>query len=142
MDFCLKSLETRSEFDEISLLPGVNPVIDAFGSASDFETSLPKITRKIEQRVADIVRPLVLDVLQKNSTNANPTLKTMRDLALKSGDVQFTQYFRAGKNYIRIGHEMGNVGNLFFKVVFDSILGTGKYCLLEQKNSICIVCRI
>jgi hypothetical protein len=65
-------------------------------------------------------------------------------MAQKMGSVQIDNYFRAGRAYFTIRHEMGQKGNLFFKSVFDNILkgSVEKPHVTNKQDEICVIFRI
>lgn len=77
--------------------------------------------------------------------NHEQIAKIVRELSLKIGMMQSSHYFRAGRAYFTINHEMGKSGNLFFKSVFENLLrgcAEEKPFVTSEKNSICIIFRI
>ncbi|TBR12099.1 MAG: hypothetical protein EPO62_00625 [Candidatus Nitrosotenuis sp.] len=116
------------------------------GSAQEWQ----KIKDLLEQKATSAIEPYVLAILEENKASPGlqrQTLEQTRSILEKIASpmsAQTTCYFRAGKAYLRISHEMGDIGNLFFKSLFCNILKDfgGHYHIQTQENTICAICRI
>lgn len=135
----MRLLGTSSELDELALLSDENLAVDGIGISDDLD--LCKTAQKVDRRSAEIVRVFVSAALRKNSAFKNPTLKTIHDLT-RLDYLQTTRYFRAGKTYLRITHNMGSSGNLFFVMFFDELLGHGRYSVSAHDDYILVIYRV
>lgn len=146
-----KNLPT--EFDDIAQLSDL-VTIDAL-------THTPKLSNNpaiggvqmknlLEQKTLLAMEPYVLSILDENKVDPNLPYQNIEQINSVLQKItaqmyaQTTCYSRAGKSYLRISHEMGDIGNLFFKSLLYNLLkdfGNG-YHLQTQENTICAICRI
>ncbi|MEW6042647.1 MAG: hypothetical protein AB1608_00065 [Thermoproteota archaeon] len=100
----------------------------------------------LEQRIAKTVAPVVQSLLKDSLSkkDSNQIHLIFESIAAKIPSIKVQHYFRAGRNYFTINHQMGQVGNIFFKTMFDILLkeNKDKSYQLSQENSFCIICRI
>ncbi len=104
----------------------------------------------LEKKVTSAIEPYVLAILEENKVDPDSQYRNIEQIdsvlqkVLSSLPAQITCYFRAGKTYLRISHEMGDIGNLFFKSLFYNVLKNygEHYHIQTQENTICAICRI
>lgn len=132
---CLESLHTNSEFKKISLLPD-HLTIETIAS-SHSSTQLKHI---VENKASDAATRAA-NLLLQDAPLTDKSFKMVSIIASSIGSSDLQYYFRAGRAYIEINHKLGLVGNMFFRAAFDDLFGAGKYHLIEQENSLCIICR-
>jgi hypothetical protein len=94
-----------------------------------------------ESITIDALMPTALNFTIQNHKQV---AEILQEIASKLDRTQINHYFRAGRAYFTISHEMGNAGNLFFKSVFDNLLqGTkGKSHSMLNQNTFCIIFRL
>ncbi|HSA98960.1 MAG TPA: hypothetical protein VLF17_07765 [Candidatus Nitrosotenuis sp.] len=148
------SKDPPTEFDGIMRLSNVDQItIDELERAQESTCSLQggqKVRDLLEQKMALAIEPYVLEVLQENKANVilqHHDIGQINSILQKIAfpmSAQTTCYFRAGRAYLRITHELGDVGNLFFKSLFHNILkNSGKsYHIQAQENTVCAICRV
>jgi hypothetical protein len=139
-----------TEFDGISQLSNVDQItIDALECTK--LTNMPKGQKMkdfLEQKASLAIEPYVLSILKENidQNSKNPNIEEINSILQKITSeipAQTTCYFRAGKAYLRVNHEMGDIGNLFFKALLNNILKDfGDPHIQTQENSTCAICRI
>lgn len=143
-----------TEFDGIAQLSDADSItIDTM----DCDTKLShnpmaegqKMKDLLEQKTLLAIEPYVLSILEENIDLNLPhqnieQINSVLQKITSQMSAQTTCYFRAGRAYLRISHEMGDIGNLFFKSLFYNILKDfGKsYHLQTQENTICVICRV
>ncbi|CAE6496966.1 conserved hypothetical protein [Candidatus Nitrosotenuis uzonensis] len=132
---CLESLHTNSEFKKIRLLPDTLTIetIDSFHS--------PTQLKHIVENKASDAATRAANLLLQDAPLTDKSFKMVSIIASSIGSSDLQYYFRAGRAYIEINHKLGLVGNMFFRAAFDDLFGIGKYHLVEQENSLCIICR-
>jgi len=148
------SKDSPTEFDGIMQLSGADQItIDELEHATKLTCSVPegqKMRDLLEQKATLAIEPYVLAVLEENKVDANLQHRNIEQINLILQKVvspmsaQTTCYFRAGRAYLRISHEMGDIGNLFFKSLFHNILKNfgENYHIQAQENTVCAICRI
>jgi hypothetical protein len=134
-----------TEFDGIAQLSVDQITIDALECTK--LTNVQKMKDFLEQKASLAIEPYVLSLLKENTDqNSNLTIEGVNSILQKivsEMSAQTTCYFRAGKAYLRINHEMGDIGNLFFKSLLNNILKDfGDPHIQTQENSTCAICRI
>jgi hypothetical protein len=109
-----------------------------------------KIKDLLEQKATSAIEPYVLAILEENKVSPGLRYENIEQVnsvlqkITSPMSAQTTCYFRAGKAYLRISHNMGDIGNLFFKSLFYNVLKNfgGHYHIQTQENTICAICRI
>lgn len=145
--------DTLTEFDRIARLSDADQItIGEMERAAVAGSGLEwqKVKDLLEQKATSAIEPYVLAVLEENK--ASPDLQYQNIEQIRSVlekitspmSAQTTCYSRAGKTYLRISHEMGDIGNLFFKSLFYNVLKDfgESYHIQTQENTICAICRI
>ena len=144
-----------TEFDGITRLSNADSItIDGL----DCITKLPnnvaiggrKIKDLLEQKTILAIEPYVLSILEEHKADPSLQRQTIEQIdsvlqkVASQMSAQMTCYFRAGRAYFRISHEMGDIGNLFFKSLFYNLLKDfgENYHLQTQENTICAICKI
>ncbi len=144
-----------TEFDGITRLSNADSItIDDL----DCITKLPndvtiggrKIKDLLEQKTILAIEPYVLSILEEHKADPSLQRQTIEQIdsvlqkVASQMSAQMTCYFRAGRAYFRISHEMGDIGNLFFKSLFYNLLKDfgENYHLQTQENTICAICKI
>ena len=129
----------------------VDPVtIDDVDLAANPVSKWQKTRELLEQKATSAIEPYVLAILQENKIGLDAQYQNIEQIdsvlqkALFSLPAQATCYSRAGKAYLRVSHEMGDIGNLFFKSLFYNVLKNfgDDYHIQTQENAICAICRI
>lgn len=145
---------TLTEFDGIVRLSDADQItIDEMEGATEPAGSVrewQKTKDLLEQKATSAIEPYVLAILEENKVDPDLQYQNIGQInsvlqkILSSLPAQTTCYFRAGKAYLRISHEMGDIGNLFFKSLFYNVLKNfgEDYHIQTQKNTICAICRI
>jgi hypothetical protein len=146
------SKNSLTEFDGIAQLSDADSItIDTLDrtALSNTATGGQKMKYLLEQKTMLAIEPLVLSMLEENNVGStpHPTVEQIDFILQKIASqmsAQATCYFRAGRIYLRISHQMGDIGNLFFKSLFYAILKDfGKsYHLQSQENIVCAICKI
>lgn len=144
-----------TEFDGIAQLSDADSItIDALACTASLSNNSviegQKMKDLLEQKTILAIEPYVLSILEQNRVDPNVPNQTVEQInsvlqkIASQMSAQMTCYFRAGRIYLRISHEMGYIGNLFFKSLFYAILKDfGKnYHLQTQENTICAICKI
>jgi len=144
-----------TEFDGIVRLSDADSItIDALACttklSNDPMTGGQKMKDLLEQKTMLAIEPYVLLILEENKVDPNLQYQNVEQInsvlqkITSQMSAQTTCYFRAGRAYLRINHEMGDIGNLFFKSLFYNILKDSRkdYHLQTQENTICAICRI
>ncbi len=147
------SKNSSTEFDDIAQLSDV-VTIDALDHASKLSNNPTiggqQMRNLLEQKTLLAMEPYVLSILDENKVDPNLPYQNIEQInsvlqkIASQMSAQATCYSRAGKSYLRISHEMGDVGNLFFKSLFNNLLKDfgNDYHLQTQENTICAICRI
>ncbi|MFN3654275.1 MAG: hypothetical protein ACK4TO_02995 [Candidatus Nitrosotenuis sp.] len=137
-----KSDNPASEFAQIQKLNQNEVKMETIGAT--FE-SQEEIRQLLEQRIAKAMIPVAQSLLADPALeqDSNQIKLILESVATRIPSVEVQQYFRAGKNYFTINHQMGYVGNIFFKTLFDMVLGKNqnKSYQLVQENRFSIICR-
>ncbi len=149
------SKNTLTEFDGIAQLSNADQItIDALGCTEKlWNTSVnegQKIKDLLEQKTMLAIEPYALAMLKENKIDQNlpclsiEQINSILQKITSKMPAQTTCYFRAGRAYLRISHEMGDIGNLFFKSLFLNILKDfgENYHLQTQENAVCAICRV
>lgn len=140
-----------TEFEGIARMSNADQVtIDDVELAADSVRKWQKIRDLLEQKATSAIEPYVLAILEENKIDPDAQYRNIEQInfvlqkALSSLPAQTTCYSRAGKAYLRISHEMGDMGNLFFKSLFYNVLKNfgEDYHVQTQENTICAICRI
>lgn len=140
-----------TEFERIARLSDADQVtIDEVELAADPASKWQKTRDLLEQKATSAIEPYVLAILQENKIGLDAQYQNIRQIesvlqkALSSLPAQATCYSRAGKAYLRVSHEMGDMGNLFLKSLFYNVLKDfgDDYHIQTQENAICAICRI
>lgn len=140
-----------TEFDGIAQLSNVDQItIDALECAKVTNVQKgQKMKDFLEQKANMAIEPYVLAILEEN-TDRNlqhlniEGINSVLQKITSQMSAQTTCYFRAGKAYLRINHEMGDIGNLFFKSLLNNILKDfgENHHIQTQENAVCVICRI
>ncbi|MEM3100576.1 MAG: hypothetical protein QXT99_04370 [Candidatus Nitrosotenuis sp.] len=137
-----KSDKATSEFAQIQRLNHNEFKMETLGIV--FE-SQEEIRQLLEQRITKAIVPVVQSLLADSTIeqNSNQIKLIMESIVTRIPSIEVQQYFRAGKNYFTINHKMGYVGNIFFKILFDMVVGENhdKSYQLVQENRFSIICR-
>ena len=148
------SKNSSTEFDGISQLSNAKRItIDSLEHATKLTSSVKevqKIKDLLEQKATLAIESYVLAILDENKVDPNLQHQNIEQINLilqkivSKMPAQTTCYFRAGKAYLRINHEMGDIGNLFFKSLFYNILKNfgENYHIQTQENAVCAIYRI
>lgn len=143
-----------TEFDGILQLSSADQTtIDDLERSTKLTDSVlegQKIKDLLEQKATLAIEPYVLAVLEENKVDPDLQYKNIEQInsilqkITSPMSAQTTCYFRAGKAYLKISHEMGDIGNLFFKSLFYNVLKNfgENYHVQTQENAICVICRI
>jgi len=145
-----------TEFDGIAQLSNIDQITITALDCATKSTNISaqegqKMKDLLEQKATQAIEPYVLAILEENKVDPNLRHQNIEEINLilqkitsKMNSVQTTCYFRAGKAYLRINHDMGDIGNLFFKSLFYNILKSfGENCHMQtQENAICVIYRI
>lgn len=138
-----KSDNMASEFAQIQRLNHNELKMETIGAI--FE-SQEEIRQLLEQRIDKAMIPVAQSLLADPALeqNSNQIKLILESIATKIPSVEVQQYFRAGKNYFTISHQMGYAGNIFFKTLFDMVLGENqdKSYQLVQENRFSIIYRL
>jgi hypothetical protein len=138
-----KSDNPTSEFTQIQKLNHNELKMETIGAT--FE-SQEEIRQLLEQRIAKAMIPVARSLLANpaHEQDSNQIKLILESIATRMPSVEVQQYFRAGKNYFTINHQMGYAGNIFFKTLFDMVLGKNqdKSYQLIQENRFSIICRL
>jgi hypothetical protein len=134
-----KSKNAQSEFDQLQRLePNDLKIESIFGSPDE-------ISRLLEQRITRAVIPVAQSLFTDASgmQGMNQINLILENIAAKIPSVQTQHYFRAGKNYFTVNHQMGYAGNVFFKIIFDTLLkeSRDKSYQIAQENCFCVIYR-
>lgn len=141
-----------TEFDGITQLSNIDRItIDALECTklTDVQKG-QKMKDFLEQKATMAIEPYVLAILEENidrnlqHLNIEGINSILQKITSPMNSVQTNCYFRAGKAYLRINHEMGDIGNLFFKSLFNNILKDfgENHHIQTQENTVCAICRI
>lgn len=147
------SKNSLTEFDGIARLSDADSItidaLDRTALSNTPTTGGQKMKDLLEQKTILAIEPVVLSILEENKVGSIQHQTSERiDFILQKiafqMSAQATCYFRAGRLYLRISHQMGDVGNLFFKSLFYAILKDfGKsYHLQARENTVCAICKI
>lgn|SRR5574338_276543 len=74
----------------------------------------------LEQKISDAVDDVAKLILAQNQGKSAQAI--LQTVAAKIPSTVLVQYTRTGKNYVSIDHCMGQLGNMFFQVVFDNLV--------------------
>lgn len=128
------------QFDQLQTIDSTKLKIDTVdsGFSSDVE-----IKQLLEQRIEKAVSPIVQLLLTGSDLGVNRLNLAIENILKKIPSVQIQYYFRAGKNYFTINHQMGYAGNILFKIIFDTLLkeNNDKSYRITHENSFCVICR-
>jgi hypothetical protein len=134
-----KSKYAQSEFDQLQRLEPNNLKIESIFESPD------EISRLLEQRITRAVIPVAQSLFTDASgaQDMNQINLILENIAAKIPSVQTQHYFRAGKNYFTVNHQMGYAGNVFFKIIFDALLkeSRDKSYQIAQENCFCVIYR-
>jgi len=149
------SKNSLTEFENIAHLSNADSItIDALDCATALSNNPVVGGRKmkdlLEQKMLLAIEPYVLAILEESKVSSDLQYRNVEQInsvlqkIASQMSAQTICYFRAGKAYLRISHELGDIGNLFFKSLFYNILKDfGKsYHLQTQENAICAICRV
>jgi len=89
-------------------------------SISDIPSDNYPLTQIFEQKINSMMSDMVDSILAQNR-NENPQV-ILQTITSKIPSTVLLRYARAGKNYVSIDHTMGDLGNLFFRSMFDRIM--------------------
>lgn len=131
-----------SEFAQLQRLDQNELNMETVGAA--FE-SQEEVKQLLEQRIAKAVAPVAQSLLADfvSEQDPNQIKSILKNITTKIPSVKIQQYFRAGKNYFTIDHQMGHAGNMLFKVLFDMVFCKNQELYhLAQGNRFSIICRI
>lgn len=144
-----------TEFDGIIRLSNADSItIDELDCITKLSNDVAiggrKIKDLLEQKTILAIEPYVLSILEEHKVDPSLQRQTIEQIdsvlqkVASQMSAQMTCYFRAGRAYFRISHEMGDIGNLFFKSLFYNILKDfgENYHLQTQENTICAICKI
>ena len=143
-----------TEFDGILQLPNADhTTIDGMECDAKPTVSIQEWQQMrdlLEQKATLALEPYVLAVLEENNSDPDSQYRNIGQInsvlqkIASQMSAQATCYFRAGKAYMRVNHEMGDVGNLFFKSLLNNVLKNfgENYHMQTQENSVCAICRI
>ena len=143
-----------TEFDDILQLPSADHMTMSEMECATKLTGLvherQKIRDLLEQKATLAMESYVLAVLEENKVDPELQYQNIGQInsilqkITSSMPAQTTCYSRAGKSYLRINHEMGDVGNLFFKSLLYNVLKNSgeSYHVQTQENAVCAICRI
>ena len=144
---------TPTEFDGILRLPNADHTtideMDCAANPADSPQEWQKIKSLLEQKAALTIEPYVLAVLEENNVDPGSQYQNIGQInsvlqkITSPMSAQTTCYFRAGRAYLRISHEMGDIGNLFFKSLLYNVMKNfgENYHLQTQENTVCVICR-
>ncbi|MFI5417176.1 MAG: hypothetical protein ACHQW9_03895 [Nitrososphaerales archaeon] len=149
------SKNSLTEFDGIAQMSDVDSItidkLDCAASPSNNPvTGGQKMKDLLEQKTILAIEPYVLAVLEENKVDPGLQHQNLEQISsvlqkiASQMSAQTTCYFRAGRAYLRISHEMGDIGNIFFKSLFYNVLKDfgENYHLQTQENTICAICKI
>jgi hypothetical protein len=143
-----------TEFDGILQLPSADHTtideMECDAKPTVYAREWQKIRDLLEQKATLAMEPYVLAVLEENKADLDSQYRNIGQInsilqkIASQMSAQATCYFRAGKAYMRVNHEMGDVGNLFFKSLLNNVLKNfgENYHMQTQENSVCAICRI
>ncbi|MEM3064632.1 MAG: hypothetical protein QW177_04585 [Candidatus Nitrosotenuis sp.] len=116
--------------------------METVGAAFESQEEVRQLLeQRIEKAVAPVARLLFTDFA--NEKYQNQIKSILKSVTTKIPSVKVQQYFRAGKNYLTIDHQMGYAGNMLFKALFDMIFCKNQELYyLTQDNRFSIICRI
>lgn len=138
-----KSDNPASEFTQIQKLNHNELKMET--TEATFE-SQEELRQLLEQRITKVMIPVAQSLLTDPALeqNSNQIKLILESIATRIPSVEIQQYFRAGKNYFTINHQLGYAGNIFFKTLFDMVLGENqdKSYQLVQENRFSIICRL
>ena len=132
----LKTSKKQSEFEQ--LIAQSQDVLSIRNLDYDSE-QLPIL---LEQKITDAVDVVAKSVLTQNSGKSAQII--LQNVASKIPSTVLVQYARTGKNYISIDHSMGQLGNLFFEMVFNNLIKDDlaqSHHTIIQDDKICFVFR-
>lgn len=132
----LKTSKKQSEFEQ--LIAQNQDVLSIKNLDYDSE-QLPIL---LEQKITDAVDVVAKSVLTQNSGKSAQVI--LQNVAAKIPSTVLVQYARTGKNYISIDHSMGQLGNLFFEMVFNNLIKDNlaqSHHTIIQDDKICFVFR-
>jgi hypothetical protein len=108
--------------------------------------SQEEVMQLVEQRIAKAVIPVAQSLLASSTfkQDSNQIKLILENIVAKIPTLEVQQYFRAGRNYFTINHQMGYTGNIFFKTLFDVLLRENhdKAYQLVQENRFSIIFRL
>lgn len=143
-----------TEFDGILQLPNADHTtigeMECAANLTGSSQEWQKIKNLLEQKAALAIEPYVLAVLEENKVDPYSQYQNIGQInsvlqkITSSMSAQTICYFRAGRAYLRINHEMGDIGNLFFKSLLYNVLKNfgENYHLQTQENTVCVICRV
>ena len=90
----------------------------------------------LEQKITDAVNGVAKSILTQNEGQSAQTI--LQNVAAKIPSTILVQYARTGKSYVSIDHSMGQLGNMFFQIVFDNLvknnLATSHHTIIHEDN--------
>lgn len=138
-----KSNDSTSEFAQIQRLNHNELKMETIGAVFESQEEIRKL---LEQRITKAMTPVAQSLLADPALEqgSNQVRLILESIAARIPSVEIQQYFRAGKNYFTINHQMGYAGNIFFKTLFDIVLGKNqdKSYQLVHENRFSIICRL
>lgn len=149
----LSKNSSLTEFDDIAQLSNIGQItiheLECAAKLTNVQEG-QKTKDLLEQIAIQSIEPYVLAILKENKVDTNLQHQNIEQINSTIQKIAFlmsaqtTCYFRAGKSYLKINHEMGDIGNLFFKSLFYNILKNSgeNYHIQTQENTICAICRI
>ena len=145
--------DSPNEFDGIIQLSDADQItIDALERTPKLTDSVQvgqKMKDLLEQKATMAIAPYVLAILEENKVDPDLQHRNIEQInsilqkIISPMSAKTTCYFRAGKAYLRISHEMGDVGNLFFKSLFYNVLKNfgENYHIQTRENTVYMIYR-
>lgn len=132
----LNTSKKQSEFEQL-----ITQSQDAL-SIKNLDYDSEQLPILLEQKISDAVNAVAKSVLTQHSGKSAQII--LQNVASKIPSTVLVQYARTGKSYVSIDHSMGQLGNLFFQIVFNNIIKDNlvqNHHTIIQDDKICFVFR-
>lgn len=132
----LKTTKKQSEFE--FLIEQAQDIL----SIKNLDYDSSQLPMLLEQKITDAVDGVAKSVLTQNTGKSAQII--LQNVASKIPSTILVQYARTGKNYVSIDHSMGQLGNLFFEIVFNNLVKDNlaqSHHTIIQEDKICFVFR-